>query len=192
MNWFSFFSYVAVATFTPGPNNLSSMSHAIRYGLAQTLHYRLGILCGFFTVQLLAALSSAALLNFIPAARPYMLFLGAAYILWMAWKTLTSHSDVQTSSATEATFTAGVLLQFVNVKVIIYALTVMSTFVLPYTRSVALLCAFAFGLAFTAFISVTLWAAFGALFSRILRRQERLLNVVMALLLVYCAVSLYL
>ena len=32
MNWFSFFSYVLVSTFTPGPNNISSMSNASRYG----------------------------------------------------------------------------------------------------------------------------------------------------------------
>ena len=84
------------------------------------------------------------------------------------------------------------LLQFVNVKVIIFAVTTMSTFVLPHVRSLPALVLFAFGLAGTAFVSVNCWAAFGAAFSRALRRHERAANAVMALLLVYCALSLYL
>ena len=121
MNWFSFFSYVLVSTFTPGPNNISSMSNASRYGFGASLRYRLGIFCGFFAVQLLAALFSATLLDYIPAAQPYMLALGAAYILWMAWKTLTSRSGGERPSAADNAFLSGVLLQFVNVKVIIFA-----------------------------------------------------------------------
>ena len=192
MNWFSFFSYVLVSTFTPGPNNISSMSNASRYGFGASLRYRLGIFCGFFAVQLLAALFSATLLDYIPAAQPYMLALGAAYILWMAWKPLTSRSGGERPSAADNAFLSGVLLQFVNVKVIIFAVTTMSTFVLPHVRSLPALVLFAFGLAGTAFVSVNCWAAFGAAFSRALRRHERAANAVMALLLVYCALSLYL
>lgn len=192
MNWFSFLSYVLVSTFAPGPNNISSMSNAGRYGFGASLRYRLGIFCGFFAVQLLAALFSATLLDYIPAAQPYMLALGAAYILWMAWKTLTSRSGGEKPSAADNAFLSGVLLQFVNVKVIIFAVTTMSTFVLPHVRSLPALVLFAFGLAGTAFVSVNCWAAFGAAFSRALRRHERAANAVMALLLVYCALSLYL
>ena len=143
MNWFSFFSYVLVSTFTPGPNNISSMSNASRYGFGASLRYRLGIFCGFFAVQLLAALFSATLLDYIPAAQPYMLALGAAYILWMAWKTLTSRSGGERPSAADNAFLSGVLLQFVNVKVIIFAVTTMSTFVLPHVRSLPALVLFA-------------------------------------------------
>ncbi|WP_462362643.1 LysE family transporter [Pyramidobacter porci] len=192
MNWLPFLSYVLVSTFTPGPNNISSMSNAGRYGFGASLRYRLGIFCGFFAVQLLAALFSATLLDYIPAAQPYMLALGAAYILWMAWKTLTSRSGGEETSAADNAFLSGMLLQFVNVKGLIYAMTIMSTFVLPCVRSLPVLILFALGLAGTAFVSVNCWAAFGAAFSRALRRHERAANAVMALLLVYCALSLYL
>ena len=43
-----------------------------------------------------------------------------------------------------------------------------------------------------AWISTNCWAAFGAAFSRALRKHERVVNTVMGLLLVYCAVALYL
>jgi cysteine/O-acetylserine efflux protein len=192
MNWLSFISYVVVSTFTPGPNNISSMSNASRYGFMKSLFYRLGITAGFFMIMGLCALFSATLLKYIPALKPFMQGLGAAYILWLAWKTYSSRSSGGHSVEAESTFLSGLLLQFANVKVILYGITAMSTFVLPYTSSLPLLIAASAVLALTAFVSTSLWAAFGAVFSRFLRSHERLMNAVMALLLVYCAVSLYL
>ena len=92
-HWLPFLGYVLVTEFTPGPNNISSMSNASRYGFAASSRYRLGIYFGFFVIQTLAALFSAVLTGVIPAVKPYMLALGAAYILWMAWKTITSRSS---------------------------------------------------------------------------------------------------
>lgn len=192
MNWLSLFSYILATVFTPGPNNISSMSNASRYGFGASLRYRLGIFCGFFAVQLLAALGSAVLTSFIPAVQPYMLALGSAYILWLAWKTLTARSDGQNSSDAGNSFLSGALLQFVNVKVIVFAVTTMSVFALPYVRSVPALILFGLGMSCASFVSVNCWAAFGAVFSRALRRHERAVNAVMAILLVYCALSLYL
>ncbi|MBP5212171.1 MAG: hypothetical protein J6Z30_04870 [Pyramidobacter sp.] len=51
---------------------------------------------------------------------------------------------------------------------------------------------FGFVMATVAWISTNCWAAFGAVFSRVLRRHERVVNTVMGLLLVWCAVALYL
>ncbi|MBP5212837.1 MAG: LysE family transporter [Pyramidobacter sp.] len=194
MNLLSFLGYVLATVFTPGPNNISSMSNAGRYGFGASLRYRLGIYCGFFIVQSLAALFSAVLLDVIPAVQPYMLALGAVYILWMAWKTFTSapSGDALAGEARDNTFLSGLLLQFVNVKVILFAITTMSVYAVPYSSSPAFLLAFGFVMATCAFVSINCWAAFGAVFSRVLRRHERAVNVVMALLLVWCAVALYL
>ena len=192
--WLTFLSYVLVTEFTPGPNNISSMSNASRYGFAASARYRLGIYVGFFLIQTLAALFSAVLTGVIPAVKPYMLALGAAYILWMAWKTLTSRSSAgdDEAPARDNTFLSGVLLQFVNVKVIIFALTTMSVYAVPYSTSPVFLMLFGFVMATVAWISTNCWAAFGAVFSRVLRRHERVVNTVMGLLLVWCAVALYL
>ena len=194
MNWLSFISYVIITTFTPGPNNISSMTNASRYGFVKSLFYRVGITVGFFLVMGLCALFSATLLKYIPALKPYMLALGAAYILWLAWKTYSSssHSSGDGAVQSECSFLSGLFLQFVNVKVILYGVTTMSTFVLPHTQSLALLAAASAILALTAFVSTSSWAAFGAVFNRFLKNHERATNIAMALLLVYCAVSLYL
>lgn len=192
LNLLSFISYVCITTFTPGPNNISSMSNAIHLGFVKSQRYRLGIFFGFFLVMMLGALFSASLLRLIPVLKPYMMALGAAYILWLAWKTWTSHNRTNNNAGSECSFMSGFALQFVNVKVILSGITVMSTYVLPHTNSLLVLFCCSLALAMLAFISVNCWSAFGAVFSRFLREHERVINAFMALLLVYCAVSLYL
>ena len=190
MNWLPFLSYVLVSTFTPGPNNISSMSNAGRYGFGASLRYRLGIFCGFFAVQLLAALFSATLLDYIPAAQPYMLALGAAYILWMAWKTLTSRSGGEETSAADNAFLSGMLLQFVNVKIMVYGMTAYSAFILPYHDSIVALLAGMCFLTMMGSLGTVVWAVAGASLQRVFQRHACVVNGLLGAMLVGCAWSL--
>ena len=65
-----------------------------------------------------------------------------------------------------------------------------------HTRSVPRyglrLLGFALLLAFIGFLFTLAWSAFGSVFQRLFSRHARLVNTIMALLLVYCAVSLFL
>ena len=47
-NVFAFLSYVVVTTFTPGPNNVMSMSNASRYGFRRSMRFTTGVCAGFF------------------------------------------------------------------------------------------------------------------------------------------------
>jgi threonine/homoserine/homoserine lactone efflux protein len=84
------------------------------------------------------------------------------------------------------------LLQFVNVKIILYGITAMSSYVLPHYRGVATIALFALLLSVIGVSGCLCWAAFGAVFENLFHRYRKTLNVIMALLLVYCAVSLFL
>jgi len=61
-----FLTYVFVTTFTPGPNNILSMSNAMRFGYKNTLRFLLGITCGFLVVMLLSGLANVILINLLP------------------------------------------------------------------------------------------------------------------------------
>jgi threonine/homoserine/homoserine lactone efflux protein len=87
---------------------------------------------------------------------------------------------------------SGLLLQFVNPKVILYGITTVSTFIVPYYKSAFVLTGFSAILAFIGFVSTCCWALFGSMFQRFLIKNDKLVNTIMALLLVYCAVSLFL
>ncbi|MGM0396819.1 MAG: LysE family transporter [Bacillota bacterium] len=194
-NLTAFLSYVFITTFTPGPNNIMSMSNASRYGLKKSIHFNYGVYAGFFLVLVLSNLFSKTLFSFIPMIKPYMTFVGAAYITWLAWKTFKSRPPSEASSdegKRTTTFSKGFLLQFVNPKGIIYGVTTASTFIVPYYSSPLVLMVFAFVMATLGFLSTVSWGLFGSVFQLFMSKHHKVVNTVMALLLIYTAISLFL
>ena len=135
--------------------------------------------------------------NFIPAIKSAMTVIGASYILWLAWKTYNSKPSRKEEGEGQgqgqelpSSFLSGVMLQFVNPKVILYERYFPpSSF--PITSSAGVLAGFALLLASVGFVSTCTWSLFGSVFQRFLVKNDRLFNGVMALLLIYCAVSLF-
>lgn len=187
----AFLSYVIITTFTPGPNNIMAMSNASRYGFKKSIRFNAGVFFGFLFIMVLSSFLSITLYNIIPSIKPLMTFIGASYILWLAWKIYKSKPHLEDENKATSSFTAGIMLQFVNVKVIIYCITIVSTFIAPYYNSVFALSMFSLFLASVSFMSTCSWAAFGAIFQKFLFKNQRIVNIIMALLLVYTALSFY-
>ena len=189
----AFLSYVLITSFTPGPNNILSMSNASRYGFKKSILFNVGIFFGFFIIIGLCSVFSATLYNLLPSIKYFMTIIGAMYILWLAWKTYKSKppSDNPNTKDTN-TFLAGFFLQFVNLKVILYGITTVSTFIVPYYKSSISLALFSVLLAFIGFTATCCWSLFGSLFQRFLAANYKIVNVIMSLLLLYCAISLFL
>lgn len=191
MDFATFISYICVTSFTPGPNNIISMTNGIKGGLKKALPYAAGVFVGTGVLLGLAAFFGSVIYDAIPAVETYMRILGSAYILYLAYVTLRDKPKKKKSNSLDTDkFASGVLLQFINVKAYLYAITTMSTFVLPFYRGLPL-AGFAVLLASVAFISNMAWAAFGSVFDRFFKNYKKALNVVMALMLVYCAIKLW-
>ncbi len=191
-NLYTFLIYVFLSAYTPGPNNIMSMSNGVRFGFKKTFRFNLGIFAGFLLVVPICALFSASLFNYIPTIKIYMLIVGASYMLYLAWKTLTASSEIDLKETKGAGFVSGMLLQFINPKIYIYSITSMSTFILPSFDSVWVVLLFALLMSFVGFSGTVVWALFGSAFCKILAKHTKAVNITMALLLVYCAVSLFL
>ena len=190
-NWFSFLTYAVITAATPGPNNIMSMSNGARKGFKAALPFNLGIWTGFSVVMLFCTALCELLGALIPKIRLPMLLLGAAYMLYLAWETFRSSGDIRESRAGEG-FVSGLLLQFVNAKIYIYGIMSMEAYILPVYQGRALpLAGFALLLAFIGFLFTLCWSAFGSVFKLLFSRHAKLVNTLMALLLVYCAVSLF-
>lgn len=189
-NLFSFISYVFVVTFTPGPNNIMSMINATQYGYKKTLRFMLGVFTGFFVLMVISSFSNLFLFQYIPKIEPYMKAIGGLYMLYLASSILKPKKESKDTVNTTATFQTGLLLQLVNVKVILYCLTVVSTFIIPNFQSRMILIGFSFLLALTAFVSVNCWALFGSFFNQYINKYEKTFNIVMALLLIYSALMI--
>lgn len=197
-NTAAFLSYVFIVTFTPGPNNITSMASANKYGYKRTLEFIFGVTTGFFILMLLCSYFNLILFNIIPKIKPVMSIIGAAYMLYLAFKIMSSKDDLknaeinsgETAQKKESLFLRGLLLQFVNPKAILYGITVVANFIMPFYQSAGALFLFSLFFGVVVFASNISWALFGSLFKRFLSSYSRQFNIVMGLLLIYSAASI--
>nr|WP_297312508.1 LysE family transporter [uncultured Oscillibacter sp.] len=97
----SFLLYCYVGAITPGPANLCSLSTALRYGKGPALRQWRGLFTGFFLVSMASVLITYFLGTMLNQYVGLLSWVGAAYLLWMAWHTLRSSSGPE-GSAPEA------------------------------------------------------------------------------------------
>lgn len=191
MDTINFLIYLWVTAITPGPNNIMSMNFGTRLGFKKSLAFNSGVFTGVLILSFIAAFLGAAIFAYLPGIKNIMKWLGIAYLLWLAWHTYKVGPIDSQKHFEGATFPRGAVLQFINVKVIIYCITSMSTFVLPFQTNPAVISFWALVMAVIAFLSTCTWSAFGSLFRTLFRDHYRPVNTIMALLLVYCAWTLY-
>lgn len=188
--WIHFLTYAVVTTSTPGPNNIMSMSNAGRVGLRKAYPFNLGIWVGFTTVMILCTVLSRVLNEVMPMIKTPMLVIGASYMLYLAYRTWNRSGEIEEKQVKNG-FLSGLLLQFVNPKIFLYGMISMESYILPYFHHQPLvLLGFAIVLASIGCFFNLCWAAFGSVFRVLFSRYGRQTNMVMSLLLVYCAVVL--
>ncbi|MGG1661541.1 LysE family translocator [Brevibacillus sp. NRS-1366] len=192
MQWVPFLLYIVVTSFTPGPNNMMSMAYSAKYGYKKSLKFILGVTVGTTIIVLLSSYFNLLLYSFIPKIKTGMSILGGLYMLYLAIKIMLNKPSGKDSNQKEMnSFFTGMILQFVNPKTILYGITTISTFVIPFYDSNASLLFFSIFLGFIGFLSTSSWAVFGALFQTFLAKYETAFHVVMGLLLMYSAVSIF-
>lgn len=189
-NWIDFLTYAVINAVTPGPNNIMSLSNAGRLGFKKALPFNFGIGVGFVIVAVICTFFCRILSSVIPKIHLPMLIAGAAYMLYLAWKIFKSSPEIDENS-TGRGFFSGFILQFINPKAYIYCIVSVEAYILPYYSEPLALLGFVLLLAFIGFIFTVLWAAFGSVFKLLFSRYAKVTNTVMALLLIYCAVSLF-
>lgn len=190
-SWFPFLTYAVVTTSTPGPNTLMSMSNGTQLGFRRALPFNFGILAGFSLVMVLCTLLCSTLSAMLPVVKKPMLVIGAAYLLYLAWRTW-RRSGVADTAAVHSGFLSGFLLQFINPKIYIYCIVAMEGYVLPvYAGQPVALLLFALLLAVIGFSFTLCWSAFGSLLRQLFSTHARVINTCMAPALVWCAVKLF-
>lgn len=169
-----------------------SMAYATRFGFMKTLRFIFGVAAGMTIIALLSSYFHLLFYSFLPKVKTVMSILGGLYLVYLAVKMMTSkpngnrdHHDKFNS------FLSGLLLQFLNPKAILYGITAISTFIIPFYQSNGSLLFFSLFLGFIGLLSTSAWAFLGALFQPILFKYYRAFHVVMGLLLIYSAVFIF-
>jgi len=185
-------SYVLISTFTPGPSNISSASVAVLHGYKHTLRYQLGLAAGVFFIMAFTGWISTTLLQFFPLLEPVLRYVGAGYILYLAYVILKASYTFADQNAKPSGFTQGLMLQVLNPKLIVYAFTVFTAFLAPVTNDAVLVLFAAFFLAAISFGATSVWAIFGTGIKTYLHnpRLKMIVNILLSLSLAYTAIAL--
>lgn len=185
-------SYVFVSSFTPGPSNISTASLAVLHGYRNTLKYQAGLAAGVFLLMFLSGWFSTTLLDLFPSLEPALRYVGAAYIVYLAFKILKASYSFSDEKTKPLQFTQGLMLNVLNPKLVVYAFTVFSGFLSPITTSLLSLLIACALLAFVSLCATSLWATAGSTIKRHLHnpRLRWIVNVLLSLSLVYTAAGL--
>jgi cysteine/O-acetylserine efflux protein len=189
LSLYSLISFVLITTFSPGPNNITSASSGLNYGFRKTFKYLLGIAAGFFVIMILCGWISKGLLSYFPGIDIYLGFIGGLYILWLAFHTLKASFEIDERNKTPMTFLQGMMLQLLNPKVIVYGLTIYSTFLKDMNLHGIRLMISALILALVSLCSTTTWTVTGNIISTYLNINwiNKSLNMFFFILLVITA-----
>ncbi|WP_137896482.1 LysE family translocator [Ramlibacter sp. 2FC] len=181
------------SSFTPGPNTTLSTALAANHGLRHAMRFVCAVPVGWGLLFSLSAAGLGALVLAAPLLRGAILAAGIAYLLWLALQLYGRRSLAQVDAARlDVSFGQGVMLQFLNIKAWLLALSIVSGWIAGHPDATAralqvLPLMLAFG-----FFSNLSYAAAGSLLRDWLARGQRLLvfNRCMALALVLTALWL--
>lgn len=115
------------ASFTPGPNTTLSTALAANLGLRRALRFVVSVPVGWGLLFSLCAGGLGAMVLALPVLRLAVQALGVAYLLWLAFKLFNTNTLAQADATQlDVTFWQGVMLQFLNIKAWMLALTVVA------------------------------------------------------------------
>lgn len=175
-----------MTVWSPGPNNILLLSNVSKYGIKKNMKFMLGIWTGSMCLMTLCGLLCQTLQSMIPGIVPVMKYVGAVYLLYLAYTTLKRLPPGEKHSGKEPSYGMGIILQLVNVKIILYGLMMFSTYILEYVTSSGVLLFYACYLMVFGAIGNLLWAFAGNLLKRFYTNHYRFMNIIMAALLLWC------
>mgnify|MGYP004733051591 FL=1 len=191
MNIPAFLTYSVIMTMTPGPNNLMCLYLGAKGGFRAFWRFCVGSMGALCAKCVLCGFLNLLLAEKIPALVPYLKWLGALYMLYLAFNMVRSsikNADDKAGNG-EGTVRGGILLQVLNIKSWVAALSLFSVYVIPYTAApgAILLSSLTFAVMGTA--ASTLWCAFGTAIQSLYRRFRLPVSIALAATLVLCAWS---
>ena len=177
---------ILIVGYTPGPANIYSLAMSLRHGRKPSLIMWLGLFTGFS----IAVVFMAVLTHLIGVAFGeyvvYLKYVGAAYILFLAYRIYQSSGNAQEDNR-GCSFWNGMLVQMTNAKMLLFDLTVFSTFVLPYSNHLTDLLEVSAWLLIAGPGANLVWLLAGSYLRRFFSQYGRQVDVVSAVALVFCA-----
>jgi cysteine/O-acetylserine efflux protein len=187
----SFIGYAVATAITPGPNNFLTLNTSSTYGFKKSIPLLMGIMSGIVSVLTITVIMSYSLAQILPQLTLISKYLGSIYILWLAYHIYQSKPNQLDGSSKHPGFKQGYALQFVNVKILLYGITSISSFVLPYYTDLFTIALFALILVLISSVCLVIWAGAGVLLQNFYRKHFKIINTLMAIVLLESIYSLF-
>jgi threonine/homoserine/homoserine lactone efflux protein len=177
--------FAIAGSFTPGPNNVMLTASGQAFGFARSIPHMAGVTAGFGVLLIAFGLGLGQLFILYPALHNVLRIVGVAYLLYLAWRIAQAGDPAASKgSPRPLTFLEAALFQWVNVKGLVVAASVITAYTTGGARiatELALIVAI-FAVATTG--SVVVYCLFGVAVNRLLKsdRARRIFNYSMAAL----------
>lgn len=139
---FYFLCASAALTIAPGPDNIFVITQGITRGRKPAIVAALGMCSGVSVHTTMAAFGISAIFYSSVLAFNLVKYAGAAYLLYLAYKTLTDRASIQLAQTEElpmwAMFRRGFIMNVLNPKVAMFFLAFLPQFVTPGSEQVPL------------------------------------------------------
>ncbi|MDQ8735626.1 LysE family transporter [Paenibacillus sp. LHD-38] len=186
----SFLIYCMIATFTPGPTNIVILSTVHNFGAKKAMKYTYGATIGFALLLVISAMLNTMLITIIPKILIVMQIIGSIYMFYLAYRIHKKDTSNRAVNQT-ATLMSGFLMQFLNPKVILFTMTVIPSFIMPYYSAIPAVTISIIAITLIGFSAFTTWVLFGTIFKEFLQKYRKTVNVMMALSLAYAAIMIW-
>jgi threonine/homoserine/homoserine lactone efflux protein len=190
MNITSFLMYCIIITFTPGPTNIVILSTVHHFGAKKAMEYTYGATIAFGLLLAFSAIMNTLLITIIPKISIVMQITGSLYMLYLAYKIYKADTSKPTVNQS-GTFQSGFLMQFLNPKVVLFTMTVIPSFILPYYTAMNAVTISVLAITLIGFLAFITWVLFGKIFKQFLQQHSKIVNVMMAIFLAYSAVMIW-
>ena len=186
--------YNFVMYVTPGPNNSILTASGIKFGFFRTIPNIFGIPTGHGFQLALVCLGLGSLFTYYPFLLDILRYVGAAYILFLAYKMFGS---LNISSSEEKSrplkYYEAILFQFVNPKAWVICITAVSLF---YPEKENLFIGTVFMVIMSTIInipSISIWALGGSIIRHYLSNKtlKKIIEWLLALMLILTSVSVF-
>ena len=187
--------YYFVMYATPGPNNSILTASGIKFGFIRSIPNIIGISSGHGLQLALVCFGLGSLFTQFPILLEVLKYIGACYLLYLAWKMFGSLNISRTEEkSSPLKYYEAILFQFVNPKAWVICITAVSLF---YPENVNLIIGTLFLVIMSTIInlpSISMWAFGGSIIRRYLsnKKLKTIIEWILAILLFGTAISIVL
>jgi len=165
-------TYALTMSISPGPVNIITMTSGLNHGISRTVPFVAGATIGFTALLFAIGIGASELIELFPTAMKAAGYIGAAFMLYMAYKIAFSKGSIKIGKQETPSFYQGFILNILNPKAWIASISGVTAFTAKGDMSsLILFCSLYF---FICFIGVGSWAVVGKQAKALVQKESQL------------------